>query len=149
MSLYQNEQAARSKLQSSSSLIRQTATGPSARQAWRKKPRHSGLFQAILRLDSTMDAAARSELAEWITAQYRSEFDAVPLGFVSQCFLGSPFVDHRLDLIGSIVEHYSASQQMPPLFESARMLARTGRYEFVEVFLNGEVVPVSSDGSTA
>lgn len=149
MDLFQNsDAAARSRRQDSSRALGAT-TGSLARQVWRKKMRHSGLLLAVLRLDTEMDAAGRRELADWITEQYRTEFDAVPVGFVSQCHLGAPYVDHRLDLIGSIVEHYSASQQMPPLFESARMLARTGRYEFVEVFLNGEVVPVNSDGSTA
>ena len=148
LNLFQNHQTARSNLRDAS-VTQGAATGSLARQVLRKKQRHSGLLEAVLRLDTEMDAASRQELADWITEQYRTEFDAVPLGFVSQCYLGSPYVDHRLDLIGSIVQHYSASQQMPPLFESARMLARTGRYEFVEVYLNGELKAVSSDGSTA
>ena len=146
--MLQNRDSQHSSFEGSSSVT-QSSVGSRMNKVWRQKRRHSGLFQAVLRLDTEMDAAARRELADWITEQYHTEFDAVPLGFVAQCHLGAPYIDHRLDLIGSIVEHYSPSQQMPVPFESARMMARTSSYVFVEVFATGELVAVLADGSTA
>lgn len=94
----------------------------------------------------SLDAAARRELTDWIADQYRQSYESVPLGFVAVCYLGPPFVDHRLDLAGSIVEHYEPHQPMPGPFDSARPLARS--CAFVEVFSGGELVAVRADGST-
>lgn len=111
------------------------------------KRRHAGLFEAIGRLDARMDTASRAELAAWIAEQYRTDYEAVPLGFVAVCLLGPPFVDHRLDLAGTIVEHYAPHDVMPGPFEPARSLARSGSCAFVEVFANGELLPIAHDGS--
>jgi hypothetical protein len=116
-------------------------------RANQRKARHSGLFQAVHRLDVQLDRAAREELARWVRDEYQNEFGDVPLGFVAVCHLGPPYVDHRLDLIGSIVEHYAPADVMPDPFASARMLARTGAYEFIEVYASGELRPVLPDGS--
>jgi hypothetical protein len=113
----------------------------------RSKKRHAGLFQAIRQLDSGMDLEARKQLAKWIGDQYAIEYGSFVLGMVAICYLGPPYVDHRLDLLGSIVEHYAPSDPMPHPYEGARMLARSGSYAFVEVHSNGELVPVFDDGT--
>src|SRR3954468_22108258 len=53
-----------------------------------RTPRHSGIFEAIRRLDATVDQAAREELSAWIRDQYQVNYGNVPVGFVSECFLG-------------------------------------------------------------
>lgn len=114
----------------------------------RHKARHAGLFDALHRLDARIDAAARAELIRWITDEYASEFGDVPVGLVARCFLGPPYVDHRLDLFRSILDHFAPADPMPEPFAQARMLARTGAYEFIEVYASGRLCPVRADGST-
>lgn len=118
---------------------------PAQRQL--RKPRHSGIFEAVHRLDAALDPATRAELAEWIRGQYESEFGDIPLGMFALCHLGPPYVDHRLDLWQSIVEHYAPADLVPEPFNRARMLVRTGAYDFVEVYASGELRPVLKDGS--
>jgi hypothetical protein len=111
------------------------------------KPRHSGLFEAIHRLDAQLDEASRRGLSEWIQAEYRREYADIPIGMVATCYLGPPYVDHRLDLFMSIIDHFSAADSMPEPYQQARMLARVGAYEFVEVYASGRLVPVRPDGT--
>jgi hypothetical protein len=112
-----------------------------------RKPRHAGIFQAIHRLDAALDQAARAELGRWAREQYEAEFGDVPVGFVAECHLGPPYADHRLDLFQSIVDHYAPADVMPEPFARARMLVRTGAYEFIEIYASGELRPVLADGS--
>ena len=120
--------------------------GPTTRTVT-QRPRHSGLFQAMQRLDAQVDQAARRELADWINDQYATDYGDVPLGFVARCHLGPPYVDHRLDLLHAIAEHYQPSDAVPAPFDRARMLARLASYEFIEVYASGLLVPVRVDGS--
>ena len=110
------------------------------------KPRHSGLFEAVHRLDTQLDAATRRQLVDWITDQYATDYGDVPLGFLARCYLGPPYVDHRLDLVRSIVEHFQPVDAVPEPFNGARMLARLSSYEYVEVYASGTLVPVRVDG---
>lgn len=112
-----------------------------------RKARHAGIFEAVHRLDAGLDPATRSQLADWIKAEYESEFGDVPLGMFALCHLGPPYIDHRLDLWQSIVEHYAPADAVPHPFSQARMLVRSGAYEFVEVYASGELRPVLKDGS--
>jgi hypothetical protein len=110
-------------------------------------PRSAELRKAVTRLDATTDPAALRELGDWISEQYAREFGAVPLGFVALCRLGPPYVDHQLSLTQRIVEHFSRGDRMPDPFQAARMLVRSGAYEYVEVFTDGPALPVQPDGS--
>lgn len=120
-------------------------SGPAQQQL--RKPRHAGLLEAAHRCDAGLDAATRAQLAGWIRAEYEREFGDVPLGLFSLCHLGPPYVDHRLDLWQSIVEHYAPADPVPEPFAQARVLVRSGAYEFVEVYASGELRPVLADGS--
>lgn len=122
-------------------------TGSSGRLRDRRKPRQAGLFAAMHRLDMALDPAARAELTRWVRDEYDTQFGDVPLGFVAVCHLGPPYVDHRLDLFRSIVDHFGPADAMPEPFARARMLVRTGAYEYVEVYASGELQAVRPDGS--
>lgn len=111
--------------------------------------RRPDLLQTIHRIDAQLDAAAREQLAREIRGLYELEFGDVPLGFMARCHLGPPYVDHRLDLIHAIVEHYPPAGVPPEPFAQARMLVRTGGYAYVEVYASGELRPVFADGSVA
>lgn len=89
---------------------------------------------------------ARKQLAQWIGEQYSVEYGSMLLGMVARCYLGPPYVDHRLNLIGAIVEHFGPSDPMPEPFQGARMLVRSGAYAFIEVHTDGRLVPVTDDG---
>lgn len=126
--------------------VRSRTADPLVRTA-AQRSRHSGILQAVQRLDAQIDEAARRELAAWITDQYATEYGDVPLGFFARCHLGPPYVDHRIDLLRSIVEHYAPGDAVPAPFDRARMLARLGSYEFIEVYGSGTLVPVRVDGT--
>ena len=123
-----------------------TTTGGRARVNL-QKARHSGLFEAIHRLDAQIDEASRRELTAWITDQYAKDYGDIPLGFLARCHLGAPYVDHRLDLLQSIAEHFTPDSVVPAPFDRARSLARSSSYEFIEVYASGTLVAVRIDGS--
>lgn len=132
--------------------VRTAPAGPTERQVPRqpgtRRSRGRELLAAVHRLDAVLDEAARAELARWAREHYRAELDDMPVGLVAQCFLGPPFVDHRMDLLHEILDHYAPADVMPDPFGQARMLVRTGAYAFVEVYASGALVPVRDDGST-
>lgn len=121
-----------------------TNTGTAAQL---RKPRQAGFLRAVHQLDAAVDPAQRAQLAKWLADTYLEEIGDLPLGFLAQCYLGPPYVDHRLDLGQAIVEHFAPTDPVPDPFGQARMLVRTGAYAYVEVYLSGTIVPVRNDGS--
>ncbi|HSX99372.1 MAG TPA: hypothetical protein VLG91_18575 [Streptomyces sp.] len=109
-------------------------------------PRSPELLGRLRRLDAAVDDTAVQDIASWLHEQYAGRGAPVPVGFVAQCLLGSPYVDHRLGLDGRILGHCAAHDVMPSPFDAARMLARSGAYAFVEVYADGLVLPVLPDG---
>lgn len=124
-----------------------TQSQPTLRDTRKRRPRHTGIFQAVQSLDTQLDEATRREVARWIGEQYVTEYGSALLGMVGVCYLGPPYADHRLDLLGGIIDHFAASEPMPAPYEAARMLARSGAYAFVEVHSDGRIVPVADDGT--
>lgn len=113
-----------------------------------RQPRHAGLFQAVHQLDSAdLDEVTRAELSSWVSEQYAGTYGGVPVGFVAVCHLGPPYVDHYMNLMLSIVDHFAATDTMPSPFGEARMLARNAAYAFIEVHSDGLLVPVRPDGT--
>jgi hypothetical protein len=132
---------------SSSQRAQATAQTAAGTRANLVRPRHSGLFQAIHRLDQQIDEAGRRELTAWISDQYTRDYGDIPLGFLARCYLGPPYIDHRLDLLQSIAEHFTPDSVVPAPFDRARSLVRSSSYEFVEVYASGTLVAVRADGS--
>ncbi|GHJ48948.1 hypothetical protein Cs7R123_62900 [Catellatospora sp. TT07R-123] len=112
-----------------------------------RRPRSAALLDAVHRLDVEINQAARADLARWIREAYEHELGDIPLGFVAQCHLGPPYVDHILDLFQNIVEHYAPADRMPDPHAQARMLVRTGAYAYVEIWGSGAIHPVLPDGT--
>ena len=115
----------------------------------RREPRSGELLQAVRNLDLTQDAAYRAELTEWIDNAYTERMGGVLLGLFARCHLGPPYVDHRLTVVGHILEHYRPTDIVPPPFDAARTLAQSPVYEYVEVYSDGDIVPVLADGSVS
>lgn len=112
------------------------------------RPRAKELLDALhQRIDAGLDDQACRALADWVREQYRTSYGEVPLGFVSVCYLGPPYVDHILNVFGVITRHFAPAEPMPEPFSKARMLARSGGYAFVEVFSDGLILPVLDDGT--
>ncbi|MFI9239196.1 hypothetical protein [Streptomyces sp. NPDC053079] len=132
----------------SPATARTTAPAAAPRPAReRYGPRGQGLRDAVRRLDARLDAAAFRELTGRIRDEYADAFGDVPIGFVAQCHLGPPYVDHRLSLLHEIIDHFAPGQPMPDPFSGARMLVRTGHYAYVEVYASGTLLPVLEDGT--
>lgn|GEM_PF-2319920 len=115
----------------------------------RREPRPGELLQAVRNLDLTQDAAYRAELATWIEDAYTERMGGVLLGLFARCHLGPPYVDHRLTVVGHILEHYRPTDIVPPPFDAARTLAQSPVYEYVEVYSDGDIIPVLADGSVS
>ena len=109
--------------------------------------RARGYLSAISGLD--VHGAGRVDVAD-VHAAILEAFPpgaAVPLGLVTKCYLGPPFVVHILDLAGYIVQHYRLGETLPPPFESARTLALHPDYVAVEVY-EDRLVTIRADGTT-
>lgn len=113
----------------------------------RKAPRSKALLQAVQSLDTTTDAVARKKLLDQIAAEYAERNGGVILGLFGKCYLGHPFVDHRLSMDGCILEHYRRDDLVPEPYSQARSLAQSAMYIYIEVYSDGEIVPVRPDGT--
>lgn len=149
----QSRQRRRLVQQESLPAVQANAVAPSSAQALmmrkRKLVRSEELMRAITQVDVTTDPAAQRELMEWIEEVYADRGGGVLLGLFSHCYLGHPYVDHRLDPAGRILTHFTATDAVPPGFDAARPLARSTAYSFIEVYEDGQVVPVRRDGTSA
>jgi hypothetical protein len=124
-----------------------SAAGPLRAPRERYRNRGERMREAVNRLDARLDERAVGELLERIRDEYPVECGDVPVGLFSRCRLGPPHVDHRLDLSGGILEHFTSDDIVPAPFSGARMLVRTGGYAFVEVYGSGLLLPVRDDGT--
>ncbi|MEU4176231.1 hypothetical protein [Streptomyces sp. NPDC026589] len=104
------------------------------------------LLEALRRMDARLADEELRDTAAWLREQYTASYGTAPVGYVAQCFLGPPYVDHLLGTDGRILEHYAPADPMPDPFSAARMLARSGAYAFIEVYEGGLILPVLADG---
>jgi hypothetical protein len=113
-----------------------------------RRARRSGdLLAAVGAIDVTTGPEARQALVDWVREAYQDRGGGVLLGLFAQCYLGPPYVDHRMSLSGGIVEHHTAHDHVAPPFDGARPLVRSAAYLYVEVYDDGQVVPIRDDGS--
>jgi hypothetical protein len=128
-----------------------TLSGARLEQRLRQQ-RSKAYLDGVRRLDAgthQQNKAALDALIQEIAAEFPElTIDQRPLGLVSRCYLGAPFLVHTCDLMGNIVEHYESFRAMPPLFERARALALHSAYEFIEVYPDS-LRAISADGSVS
>jgi hypothetical protein len=115
----------------------------------RSRRRSRELLDAIARLDTTFDPAARQQIVDWVQEHYDARNGGQLLGLFGKCYLGPSYLDHMMDMSGHILEHFKPEDAVPPGFAPARPLVRSEAYLFVEVYSDGQVVPVRGDGSSA
>jgi hypothetical protein len=117
-----------------------------------RQQRSKTYMEAVKRLDAGthhQNRAALDEVLRGITSEFPElTIDQRPLGIVSVCHLGAPYVVHICDLSGNIIEHYESYKAMPPLFERARPLSLHSAYEFIEVYPD-RLRAVANDGSVS
>ncbi|MFC0313984.1 hypothetical protein ACFQNE_05760 [Gordonia phosphorivorans] len=113
----------------------------------RQKRRSMELLNAVRQLDVVADPSAYQQIMNWIRADYEARQGGTIMGLFAQCFLGAPYVDHRLDLMGSICEHFSRGDSVPMPYAQARGLAQSGAYAHIELYTDGAMVPILPDGT--
>lgn len=113
----------------------------------RRMARSEQILEAVSNLDRTQDPAYRQELMNWIEQAYSERMGGKLVALFARCFLGHPYRDHHLSLTKNVVEHYTHYEDVPPIFREARNLALSPRYAFIEVYSDGETVPVEVDGT--
>lgn len=112
-------------------------------------PRSQLYLDSLARLDAgtRLTPADLQEIVDGIRQEFVQRWAALPVGFVSRCYLGHPFEVHTLTPDGGILEHFRLSQPMPGPLEGARKHSLSGLYLSVEVYDN-RLVCVRADGTT-
>lgn len=75
--------------------------------------RSRDLLDAIQRIDTTTDPAVLAALVDSIRAMYEERGGGELLGLFGRCFLGHPYVDHRMALSLAILHHYRHDEDPP------------------------------------
>ncbi|MFT4127532.1 MAG: hypothetical protein QM662_15045 [Gordonia sp. (in: high G+C Gram-positive bacteria)] len=113
----------------------------------RLRLRRGELFQALRQLDAATDQHAYRQIMQWVNEEYEARQGGTIMGLFAKCYLGPPYVDHRLDLLGSICEHFTPADPVPVPYGQARALAQSGAYAHIEIYSDGSMVPVLPDGT--
>lgn len=115
--------------------------------ALRMRLRSQQVMQTMTVVDAQVDQVAKVELMQWIRDEYAQTYGGMIIGTFARCYLGPPYVDHKLDLLGSILEHYGPNDDPGQPYSNARGLVRSGAYAFVEIYSDGQIVPILPDGT--
>lgn len=114
--------------------------------AKRMKPRSLDLLVSVRSLDTSLDPQANAVIMQTIRDEYDARQGGMLVGLFSRCYLGPPYVDHKLDIFGNICEHFVPSDDVEFPYSQARGLVRSDAYAFVELYSDGAVVPIRTDG---
>lgn len=114
----------------------------------RVAPRSPELVRAVRQIDVHSDERFRREAMAWIQKCYDDRGGGPLLGLFGRCYLGAPYVDHVMDSSGSILQHFTPAQPVPNGFEPARPLVRSDAYAYIEVYADGQIIPVREDGTS-
>ena len=115
----------------------------------RQSRRNQDLLDAVARVDTSTDPRQRKELADWIQDRYDEQIGGELMGLFARCHLGPPFVDHEITPAGGILRHFTPTDAIPPEYLAARALARSAAYLYIEVWSDGQLVPIRNDGTPA
>jgi len=115
----------------------------------RKKARNAEVVDTVLRLDSAVDQSVQKELADWLRDRYSEMGVGELLGLFSKCYLGAPYVDHQIVLTGDIIQHFKPEDVVPVAFAANRRLVQSAAYLYIEVYADGQSIPIRADGTPA
>lgn len=115
----------------------------------RRVPRSKQLVDAVLSLDAHTDPATSQRVIDWVRECYVERGGGELVGLMAHCYLGGDFIDHRVDMSLRIIEHFTEANPAPAPFHSARPLARSSAYAYIELYSDGSMVPVRHDGTQA
>lgn len=105
-----------------------------------RQPRSKAYMDALHKLDAGGHVHNQNKVNEIINIIQNEfpevELGGVLLGYVSKCYLGTPYEVHTLDVTGGIIEHYKTGSALPEGLEKARSIAIRGGYEFIEVYVD-------------
>lgn len=120
---------------------------PAERRA-RATRRGAELLDAVSRIDTYTTPQAQAEIRSWLQEVYEARGGGMLLGLFSHCYLGAPYIDHVLDFGGEIVDHYTPSQTVPAIYMPARAYAISEAYRYIEIYADGQVIPIRHDGTS-
>jgi len=141
--------------QRTTSSVAPAITGASARtltqaeRQARRQRRDPAILAAVRRLDVAPDLISQTAIIDWLHEAYEARGGGVLIGLFGHCYLGSPYVDHAFDLSGQILCHYTPAETVPVVYVPARPLALSEAYAYIEIYGDGQIVPVRPDGSPA
>lgn len=119
--------------------------------AWELENRHAvrsqQILEAVRSLDTTTNETYKQQIIDHIDELYKQRFGGHLVALFAKCYIGYPYVDHYVSIDGAIVEHHKDSDTVPPLFQPARSLAASPQYAYIEIYSDGEVVPIAEDGT--
>lgn len=130
-----------------SRVAHQTTTVSPAERRARGIRRSAEVVEAVRKIDTAPTPQAQAEIREWLQQAYAERGGGVLIGLFGHCYLGAPYVDHALDFSGQILDHYTPSQSVPPIYVPARPFAISEAYAYIEIYADGQVIPVRPDGS--
>jgi hypothetical protein len=108
-------------------------------------PRSRAYLDRLASLDAGVaEAAEVTAVIEAVEAEFGLAARP-PLGLLAQCYLGSPYEVHVLDLADGVVRHYKLGETMDVRFEAARRLALHPAYVAIEVYAD-RLVCIHVDG---
>jgi hypothetical protein len=123
-----------------------TTVTPGQRKA-RSVRRSPEILEALRKIDTAPSPQAAAEIREWLQEVYDARGGGILLGLFGHCYLGPPHIDHVFDLAGQIIEHYTPAQTVPAVYLPARPFAVSEAYDYIEIYADGQIVPVRPDGS--
>ena len=115
-------------------------------------------MEVLRQLDASPSPEMLTQISDWITEVYELRGGGTLLGLFGHCFLGHPYIDHAFGAgavsQGSvhghgIIEHYRPEDTVPPHYRLARPLAESEAYAMIEIYSDGQIVPIRHDGTPA
>lgn len=113
----------------------------------RKTRRSEKILAAIHGVDSAPTPQAQAEIQKWLQDVYDARGGGPLVGLFSHCYLGGAYVDHALNFAGEILAHYTRADVVPAMYAAARPFAASDVYAYIEIYADGQVIPIREDGS--
>jgi hypothetical protein len=112
----------------------------------RRDRRDLAITDILSKIDAASDQASREALIKQLSVIYEQTVGGALIALLGKCCLGAPYVDHELSLAQNIITHFSPDDELSDLVAAARPLAQSGAYAYVEIYSDGQIVPVLPDG---